>query len=120
MKSTAARSSGLFLISCPDILSCFAPLYKKFVGSRLGVDDSAPAAAATKPILTAEESSAALPPSASMLTRVAVSAFGWNRPPRSCGSMGSNSGHRGVSAGLDHRNRHPCSEWQWRLSSFCT
>ena len=41
-------------------------------------------------------SSVELPPSALMSTSVAASAFGLNRPQRSCGSTASNFGHLGA------------------------
>jgi len=53
------------------------------------------------PILTAEEACGALPPNALMSMTVAASAFAWNRRPRSCDGMASNSAHRAVSGGLD-------------------
>jgi hypothetical protein len=71
-------------------------------------------------ILTAEGmSSVELPLSALTSTSAAASAFGLNRPQRSCGSTASNFGHSGVGGGLDRRNRHRCFEWIRFASNFC-
>src|ERR1700719_3316903 len=54
-------------------------------------------------------SSGALPPSVSLLTSAAVSAFGWSRQQRSYGSMESNSvGHLGGNHGAQRRRRRSC------------
>src|ERR1700730_11810959 len=69
-------------------------------------------------------SSGALPPSVSLSMSAAPSAFGSNRPPRSCGSTETNSEHRGGGVGLAHRNHHRCCDWLssssrcWLVTAF--
>jgi hypothetical protein len=54
-----------------------------------------------------------------MSTSAAASAFGLNRLQRSCGSTATNFGQRGVSGGLDQRNRHRCFERILSAPNFC-
>jgi hypothetical protein len=69
-------------------------------------------------------SSGALLPSVSLSMSAAPSAFGSNRPPRSCGSTETNSEHRGGGVGLAHRNHHRCCDWLssssrcWLVTAF--